>query len=140
MKGRSLDLAALLNEEELAKKYEGGSLVIARLCPSDYHRFHFPFICTPKTPHLIPGPLFSVNPLALQQNFEILTTNKRMVTELHNPLFQDVAYVEVGATSVGSIHQTFTPHSVQPKGGEKRVFFLWRIMHPLIISSWDHSI
>ncbi len=28
--------------ENLAKEFEGGTVIIARLCPVDYHRYHFP--------------------------------------------------------------------------------------------------
>ena len=42
IKGDNFNLTSLLDSEELAGHYEGGSLVIARLAPQDYHRFHSP--------------------------------------------------------------------------------------------------
>ena len=34
-------LKDLLGSEELAHTYDGGSYIVVRLCPTDYHRFHF---------------------------------------------------------------------------------------------------
>lgn len=38
IKGQSFTVAKLLGDDSLAKKFEGGSLVIFRLAPQDYHR------------------------------------------------------------------------------------------------------
>ncbi len=122
VKGKKLDLEELLASASLAKQYKAGAFVLGRLCPSDYHRFHFPIDCTPSTPRLINGPLYSVNPLALKNNLRILTENKRMITELASPQFGRVQYIEVGATFVGSIHETFTPGNSYKKGEEKGYF------------------
>jgi phosphatidylserine decarboxylase len=42
VKGQKFDLPALLGDAALAKNYADGALVLSRLCPVDYHRFHFP--------------------------------------------------------------------------------------------------
>ncbi len=52
-KGQRFDLKAFLGSEELAREFAGGSLLISRLCPVDYHRFHFPVAGTPGEPRLI---------------------------------------------------------------------------------------
>lgn len=122
VKGQKLDIYSLLQNETLAKEYEGGSLVFARLCPTDYHRFHFPFDCTPSSPTLLNGYLHSVNPMALRKNIAILSENKRVLTELDSDVFGKVLYIEVGATAVGSIKQTFTPNTPYKKGDEKGYF------------------
>jgi phosphatidylserine decarboxylase len=41
VKGQSFDLDALLGGADLANRYRHGSAVLSRLCPTDYHRFHF---------------------------------------------------------------------------------------------------
>ncbi len=97
-------------------------MVIARLAPVDYHRYHFPCDGLVHTPQLIPGPLYSVNPLALKKHSEILAENKRMITRIETTHFGTVLYIEVGATYVGTIHQTFTPETFQKKGAEKGYF------------------
>jgi phosphatidylserine decarboxylase len=122
VKGKKFSLQELLNSEELAAKYKHGEMVIARLCPVDYHRFHFPCTCMPGEPKLINGPLFSVNPIALKKNIDILSENKRVITELQTKHFGTVLYIEVGATNVGSIEQTFTPQEHYAKGDEKGYF------------------
>lgn len=122
VKGKKFSLPALLNDATLAHKYHQGSMVMIRLAPVDYHRFHFPCSCTPSPARLISGHLYSVNPMALRKRIEILTENKRMITELKTAHFGTVLYVEVGATNVGSIHQTFTPNQPYAKGDEKGYF------------------
>ncbi|MGE4169074.1 MAG: phosphatidylserine decarboxylase [Candidatus Babeliales bacterium] len=106
----------------LAQEFQGGSMVLARLCPSDYHRFHFPCDCLPGPTKLINGWLYSVNPLAVKRNIHSLTQNKRTLCELRTPLFGRVLYMEIGATNVGSIQETYTPNQWQTKGAEKGYF------------------
>lgn len=122
VKGKQFSLEQLLGCSQLARRYAHGSMVIARLCPVDYHRFHFPCDNIPKQPKLINGPLYSVNPMALKRNIEILSENKRVITALHTKLFGVVQYIEVGATCVGSICQTFVPGQACVKGEEKGYF------------------
>ena len=121
IKGEKFSLEELLQNKTLAKRYEKGSMVIARLCPTDYHRFHFPFDCTPGKTKEINGYLYSVNPKALKKDIHILTQNKRVITPLMSEDFGEIQYIEVGATYVGSIHQTYKPGKVK-KGEEKGYF------------------
>jgi len=122
VKGQKFSLEQLLGSAEFAQRYQEGSLVIARLCPTDYHRFHFPFHCIPQKTQLVDGSLYSVNPLALRQKIDILNSNKKMITVLDSQQFGEVLYIEVGATAVGSIKQTFTPGQMVTKGDEKGYF------------------
>jgi phosphatidylserine decarboxylase len=122
VKGEKFDLAALLEDEELAAEYAGGTMVIARLCPTDYHRYHFPCDCIPGETRLINGWLYSVNPLALKRNIRIFTQNKRTVCMLETTYFGKVVFLEIGAAGVGLIHQTYTPYQFCPKGSEKGYF------------------
>ena len=80
VKGQSFDLPGLFQSNELAKPYERGSLVISRLCPVDYHRFHFPVQGHASQPKLINGFLYSVNPLALEKKISIFWQNKRFLS------------------------------------------------------------
>lgn len=122
IKGKKFSLKELLKNEELADKYQAGSMVIARLCPIDYHRFHFPCRAIPGKPRLINGTLFSVNPVALKRNIKILSENKRVITTLATSHFGNLLYLEIGATHVGSIHQTFLADKMYEKGDEKGYF------------------
>jgi phosphatidylserine decarboxylase len=121
-KGQRFNLKAFLGSEELGREFAGGSLLISRLCPVDYHRFHFPVAGTPGEPRLINGFLYSVSPIALRQNLAYLWENKRMVTLVESPVFGKVAVCEIGATMVGSILQTHVPGRAVPKGEEKGLF------------------
>lgn len=122
MKEQPFDLATFLQNEAYSRRFAEGSMVIARLCPTDYHRFHFPVDGTPGIATAIPGPLFSVNPVALRKRLSILWENKRMITEIETERFGTVLYVEIGATCVGTICQTYTPDQRVRKGDEKGYF------------------
>ena len=122
VKGQYFDLASFLQDTAYAHRYGSGSMAIARLCPTDYHRFHFPCDGFPFPARPIKGSLFSVNPIALKKRLSILWENKRMTTEIDGGAFGTILYVEVGATCVGSIHQTFLPEERVKKGDEKGYF------------------
>ncbi len=122
VKGQKWDLPALLGDADLAARYADGALVLSRLCPVDYHRFHFPAAGVPGETRLIDGPLFSVSPIALRKRLAYLWTNKRTVTRLETERFGTVLLLEIGATCVGTIRQTFTPGNAVEKGEEKGFF------------------
>ncbi len=122
VKGQKFDLPALLGDPKLAARHADGALVLSRLCPVDYHRFHFPAAGIPGETRLIQGPLFSVNPIALRQRLAYLWTNKRTITELKTERFGTILCMEIGATCVGTIQQTFTPGAPVLKGAEKGYF------------------
>ena len=121
IKGYRFDIFSFLNNASLAQKYFDGTLVIIRLAPFDYHRFHFPISGSLSPITWIDGDYYSVNPLALRKMTEIFCQNKREFTIISNPLFGDVVMAEVGATMVGSIVLTFTGSYVK-KGEEKGYF------------------
>ncbi len=120
-KGRHLSLEALLASPREAERFQDGVVLIVRLCPSDYHRFHFPCDGTASRPRAVAGPLESVNPGALAKGRAILDRNQRDVTYLDTERFGRVAYLEIGAMCVGSIVHTFAPGAVK-KGAEKGLF------------------
>jgi len=121
IKGYRFDILSFLNNADLAQKYLDGTLVVIRLAPPDYHRFHFPISGSASPITRIDGDFYSVNPLALRKMAEIFCLNKREFTIVTNPLFGDVVMAEVGATMVGSIVQTYTVNFVN-KGEEKGYF------------------
>lgn len=122
VKRQDFSLQTLLQNSDLSKKFINGSLVIGRLCPTDCHRFYFPTDCTPSPTHPINGKLFSVNPIAIRDNSWIFCANRRTVTTLETEQFGTIAFLEIGATNVGSIHQTFKPLQFHKKGSEKGYF------------------
>jgi len=121
IKGQRFDLKSFLADEVLAAEFKGGSMLISRLCPVDYHRYHFSLSGLAEAPVLINGPLYSVSPLALRRKLAIFWENKRCRTVIESPEFGKVVVMEVGATCVGSMHSTYTPGAVA-KGDEKGYF------------------
>lgn len=121
IKGYRFNIFSFLNNARLAQKFRDGTLLIIRLAPSDYHRFHFPVSGKVSPITRIDGDYYSVNPLALRKMAEIFCQNKREFAIISNPVFGDVVMTEVGATMVGSIVQTYTGNFVK-KGEEKGYF------------------
>lgn len=122
IKGFDYSIEELLGDAKLAKEYEGGLSLIFRLCPTDYHRFHFidNGICL-KTKK-IKGKYYSVNPIALEKIDRIFIENKREYSIFKSDNFKEIVYMEVGATCVGSIIQTYKENSKICKGEEKGYF------------------
>jgi len=122
VKGKKFSLQELLGSTTSAAPYQKGAVIIARLCPTDYHRFHFPCDCLPSEAIPILGPLHSVNPMAITRNPSLLSQNKRSVTLLQTRAFGQIAFIEIGAICVGAIHQTYQPFQPYHKGEEKGFF------------------
>ena len=121
VKGQRFDLAKLLNDSALANRYAKGAVVLSRLCPVDYHRFHFPVAGRASETKRLNGPLYSVNPIALRKQLSYLWENKRTFTTIETDTLGTVLMLEIGATNVGSIQQTYRPGQVN-KGDEKGYF------------------
>lgn len=122
VKGAHLTPAVLLGSEEKARPFEGGSLLIARLCPVDYHRYHYPDSGKTAEFYTVAGKLHSVNPLALKRSSEIFATNERRVSLLETDHLGRMAYIEVGALCVGKIVQTHPEPGRFERGAEKGYF------------------
>jgi len=121
VKGYRFDVRSFLNNDSLAALYGNGSMILLRLCPTDYHRYHFPLGGTVSPDVKINGSLFSVSPIALRTIPEVFLLNKREYIILANRRFGDVIMSEIGATMVGSIVQTYKGDTVV-KGQEKGYF------------------
>ncbi len=122
IKGMSFNLSQLVGSEEAILEYDGGTMVIVRLNPTDYHRFHFPDSGIPGKTKEIKGSYYSVNTGVLDRIDNIYLKNKRTVTEFDSDNFGKILYMEVGATFVGTIIQTFSPGQRVEKGTEKGYF------------------
>lgn len=121
-KGQRLAVAELLGDEELASRFAGGSALLSRLCPTDYHRFHFPLAGRPGKPREIEGSLYSVNPIALARNLGLVGKNRRRITRIEESSVGSCLYLEIGATNVGGIVETHPPGTKADRGGEKGYF------------------
>lgn len=122
VKGITYSLSELLEDNPIANEYAGGTCLVLRLCPVDYHRLHFIDDGIPEKSNIVNGNYYSVNPTALERIPKLYCQNKREWSIFHSENFGDVILMEVGATCVGSIVQTYEPNKKISKGDEKSYF------------------
>ena len=103
IKGKEFNLKSFLKNSKLSEYFLYSSLIICRLSPQDYHRFHFPVDCVYMGGYKIKGKYYSVSNKMIQSSVNVLGENKRQVHLLYNKFFGNIAMVIVGATCVGSI-------------------------------------
>jgi phosphatidylserine decarboxylase len=123
VKGLVLRPEEILGPYAWTKRFLGGPVLVARLCPVDYHRFHYPtdgrmFVA----PYSLGTKLHSVNPTALRADPQIFSVNERVVSVLETA-YGLIGYVEVGALCVGKIVQSNTRETF--KQGEEKGYFLF---------------
>ncbi len=121
IKGFGFTLERLFEDAELAKYFDGGSIVIARLAPQDYHRWHSPITGTVDYVKKIPGTYYTVNPQAINQEgcLNVFAENRREIMVMHRPVTGNkIAVVAVGAMLVGSIKWVMEESGVSIKRGE----------------------
>jgi phosphatidylserine decarboxylase len=124
VKGGLLDRASLLADAVLARRFAGGAIVVVRLYLADYHHFHFPAAGVPRDPRGVSGRYYAVSPYARGWKVPFCGENHRVVTRLDADRFGTIAMVEVGAFTVGSVHQDFVPGLRVEKGAHKGRFEL----------------
>ncbi|CAN1141757.1 Phosphatidylserine decarboxylase proenzyme 2 [Linum perenne] len=104
IKGKKFSIEGLLGNNISSKAFMNGTVVIFRLAPQDYHRFHVPVSGTIDKFLDIPGCLYTVNPIAVNSKYcNVFTENKRVVSVITTTDFRKVAFIAIGATMVGSI-------------------------------------
>jgi phosphatidylserine decarboxylase len=123
IKSSEFDLRGLLGGHRV-ERYDGGSVVIFRLYLADYHHFHFPDSGTPETSQIVSGRYFAVTPYSRTWAVPFYAENHRVLTPFASDSFGQVAIIEVGAFTVGSIRQSFIPGVRVARGAHKGVFEL----------------
>ena len=106
-KGRDYSLAALLGDDALARRMDGGSFATLYLAPRDYHRVHVPVDGVITGAVYIPGELWPVNLFAVANVADLFAVNERIVITIERPGGGAVAVVLVGATMVGMTRLAF---------------------------------
>jgi phosphatidylserine decarboxylase len=117
VKGHPMSITSML--PGLSEQFLGGALAIVRLCPADYHRYHFPASGQIETTQEIAGALHSVNPIALGAGPDVFGENKRCNTLIKNDKIDTYCFSEIGAFGVGSIINTLASgpvNKMQEKG------------------------
>ena len=123
VKGQAFTLEAFLQDSVLAKNFQDASMLILRLAPNDYHRFHFPCAGVPTALRKIPGSYYSVSPYALASHFtRVFCENKRSFCLLQTKDKGDIIIAPIGATMVGGIVETYAPNQPVEKGDEMGYF------------------
>lgn len=113
-------VADLLQNSELAKRYEDGICLVFRLCVNHYHRYCYVDDGTKEDNHFISGKLHTVRPIALR-TYPVFCENCREYTVMHTDHFGDVTQIEVGAMLVGKIANLHGAGTIR-RGAEKGMF------------------
>ncbi len=123
VKGTPFHLSGLLGEAgvDVAPSFAGGALCVCRLCPADYHRYHFPDSGQCVRSWRIPGGYNSVNPVALHRSPSVFVSNAREVSLLELEQAGRCAFIAVGAFGVGSIRSSHDGGAFR-RGDEKGYF------------------
>lgn len=112
LKGYPMVYKRLLNSitvSGLLNYFDGGQLIIARLAPQDYHRFHAPVGGTVVQKFSLGGSYWSVSSDAARSgNHAFLNLREVLVIDA-GPNIGFVAYVGIGATCVGSVRFDLEP-------------------------------
>jgi phosphatidylserine decarboxylase len=124
LKRARYDLATLLDDAELARAYAGGAVLVGRLYLADYHHFHFPDGGVPGTPRVIAGRCYATSPYTTRHEVPFLARNVRSVTPFASDSFGTLLQVEIGAFTVASIRQAYTPGERVARGAHKGWFEL----------------
>lgn len=113
-------MQSLVRSKKLAKKFEGGQLLLFRLSVDDYHRYCYLDDGVKTKNYHIPGVFHTVNPIA-NDTYPIYKENTREFTLLKSDHFGDVLIMEVGALLVGRITNNHENQLVT-RGTEKGKF------------------
>jgi phosphatidylserine decarboxylase len=122
VKGYSLSAEQILGTVQRARPFVGGPVLLVRLAPVDYHRVHYPDHGRTLDHDRLGHRLWTVNWHALLNKQDILFSNERNLNILETRHFGRIAFVEVGALSVGRIVQVHPLDEPFQRGEEKSVF------------------
>lgn len=102
-KGQSFSLIELLGgDTRRAEAFSEGEFSTIYLSPKDYHRIHMPLAGTLREMVYVPGKLFSVNPVTVENVPNLFARNERVVCTFDTEA-GPMALVLVGAMIVGSV-------------------------------------
>lgn len=114
-------VASLLRDKKLADRYSGGTAIIIRLTPDDYHRYIYPCRGIKSHDRVITGTLNTVRPI-MNEFAPVFKENTRHYCLIRSERFGDVLQMEVGAMMVGRITNHEPGIAPVEKGEEKGMF------------------
>lgn len=121
VKGVDYTIADLLENKELAERFDGGKCLIFRLAVDNYHRYGWCADGKAEAPVRIKGKYHTVQPIAMRR-FPIFRENVREYTVIKTEKFGTVVQIEVGALMVGRIVNSDKNGGIAQKGHEKGKF------------------
>ncbi len=122
IKQSQYSITNLLDDQELAKEFDGGTVLVFRLCVNHYHRYSYFDDGVKGDNKFIKGRLHTVRPIALGQ-YPVFVQNCREMTVMDTAHFGKAVQIEVGAMLVGKIANL---HGSGPiKRGEEKGMFLY---------------
>lgn len=122
IKNLSFSTEKILQNKNLAELFEGGTAVIIRIAPWDYHRAHFPLSGIPGKPQPIKGQYQSVSPTVFKAGIQPMEINERHIIKFQSDKASTVAIVLVGALFVGALVETYNP-GIHYKQGDELGYF-----------------
>ena len=122
IKQSQYNIADLLQDNDLAKEFDGGTVLVFRLCVNHYHRYSYFDDGVKGDNKFIKGRLHTVRPIALRK-YPVFVQNCREMTVMDTVNFGKAVQIEVGAMLVGKIANL---HGRGPiKRGEEKGMFLY---------------
>ncbi|MEK3741778.1 archaetidylserine decarboxylase [Brevibacillus sp. FSL K6-0770] len=119
-KGKDFTVTELLGgSEQEAKRYYGGKFITIYLSPRDYHRIHMPVAGNLVKYSYLPGRLYPVNQLGIENVERLFARNERLVTYIETDGLGSMALVKVGALFVGSVKVSYNTATTNIKHGRQ---------------------
>ena len=106
IKGTKFTIENLLQEKDIAPKFNDGSIMVCRLSPKDYHRFHSPVSGRIAAIKQIHGTLHTIMPMAISSKVDVFVENARTIIYIDSIHFGLVCVIAIGSLLVGSIELT----------------------------------
>ncbi len=120
VKQSQFTIDSLLQDKDLAARFDGGLCLVFRLCVDNYHRYAYADGGQKGPNVFIPGKLHTVRPIALR-SLPVFAENCREWTAIQSPNFGLFVQMEVGAMLVGKI-VNHHGESLVVRGQEKGYF------------------
>ncbi len=118
-------------DKKLSAQFDNGHFATLYLSPKDYHRVHMPLRGTLTQMILVPGKLFSVQPLTTRVVPQLFARNERLAVFFNTPMGV-MAMVMVGATIVGSIGTSWSG-DVLRSGEVQHIDYSQNLVQPIVL-------
>ena len=121
VKQSEFTVSGLLRDEKLASEFEGGHILVFRLCVDDYHRYVYFDSGMKQADRKIDGVFHTVRPVALER-YPVFVENCREYSVIDTDSFGRCVQMEVGALLVGRIVNVKKTACRVSRGEEKGFF------------------